>query len=681
MNHSKNPSTSQTSSPRLGAQVACGLLLLAALLLPSTETRAANTVITNISANLLDSGSWSPGPAVPTAANDAVFDVNFWTSTFYLGFDTGYGNLTVGSINFLNTSGAALQDFTGDVGTEHDSLLILSGGTGNSVPGSNPGDLLYITNGVNVYIHGENGYGWPSLLRINLAANGNFDIASGASAIISAEVSGTGFGLNRTGGASGALTVTGNLSFTGGFTNTAGFYTNSGLSTYAGPTVFKSGTNVFYSITNVGAGASALGAPTTIDNGVIHYLGGNMYYNGSADCTSDRILNWSGGGSFYNNSLTGKLFLTGGITNSAGQGASFRGNGTNVVTGLISIGAGAVTRTDGGLVILTGQLNQFSGNLSASDGYFYIDTIANSGVACSMGTGNGFNLGQGNGNTVGKLQLGVTNGSSCNRAITITAGAGTGTSGGTIESTIAGRTVTFSGNVTSVITNFATGPVFTLTGAGNGVLSGVLGINTNTLNSMSIVKSGAGTWTISGLNTNRGAVTVSAGTLLINGDSSLATNTVTVASGATFGGTGTNGGNVVVNSGGKLVPGGLNAVGALTLTNNLTLNGGTLYLDLGNVAGTGDQVVVGNALNVSGVNNIILSFPNGTAPAGTYTLITNVSPKAGSGTFALQGTYPNANLILNPNSVQLVVTGSGTYANNLTWKGNVSGNWDTVTGN
>ena len=667
---------SHLSSLRAAFRFLTALLAFVALLLPSAETRAANTVITNISANLLDSGSWSPGPAVPTAANDVVFDVNFWNSTFYLGFDTGYGNLTVGSINFLNTSGAALQDFTGDVGTEQDSVLVLAGGTGNSVPGANVSDLLYITNGVNVYIHGENGLGWPSLLRIDLATNGNFNIASGASAIISANITGTGFGLNRTGGASGALTVTGNLSFTGGFTNTAGFYTNNSLSTYAGPTVIKGGTNVFNSIASVGAVASALGAPADSTSGVIHFLGGNMYYNGPGS-TSDRIINWSGGTYLYGIG-SGPLILTGGITNSANQGITFRGAGTIVETGVINTGSGAVGRTDtGGTVILTNALNLFTGNFSISAGSFYIDTITNSGGACSIGKGTNITLGQLNGNSTCTLRLAVTNGSACDRSITVI---NQTVQVGVLENTVAGSTVTFSGNVISVITNVTTSPSLFLAGAGNGVLTGVIGANTNPVVAMNIVKTNAGTWTISGLNTNRGLTTVSGGTLLINGNASGATNTVTVASGGTLGGNGTNGGNVVVNGGGILAPAGLNTVGKLTLTNNLTLNGGTLYFDLSNVAGTGDQVVVGNALNVNGANNIVLSFPNGTAPAGTYTVITNIS-KSGSGSFALQGSYPNASLNITPTSVQVVVTGGGAYVNNLTWKGNVSAAWDTVTGN
>ena len=377
---------------------------------------------------------------------------------------------------------------------------------------------------------------------------------------------------------------------------------------------------------------------------------------------------------------TGKLILTGGFTNNNNTNITFRGVGTNVVTGgLINIGAGGVSRTDGGTVVFTNLLNLYTGNVTIQDGYFYIDTIANSNAPCAIGAGASITLGQVGSGTVGKLQLAVTNGSSSDRAIIILAQ--NGSSGGLIENTIAGRTVTFSGPITSQITNAAVGPTLTLAGLGNGVLSGVLGINTNPAVAMNLAKTGAGTWAISGLNTNRGMVTVSGGTLLINGNSAGATNTVTVASGASFGGNGTNGGPVTLTAGGILVPGGLHAVGTLTLTNNLTLNGNALYFDLSNVAGTGNQVVVGNVLNVNGANNIVLGFPNGTAPAGTYTLITNIVAKTGSGTFVLAGNYTNVLLNVSATSVTLVVSNGGTYADNYTWNGNVNGTWDTGTAN
>ncbi|MEZ0265587.1 MAG: family 16 glycosylhydrolase [Phycisphaerae bacterium] len=71
---------------------------------------------------------------------------------------------------------------------------------------------------------------------------------------------------------------------------------------------------------------------------------------------------------------------------------------------------------------------------------------------------------------------------------------------------------------------------FTLQGAGNGIVGGRIANGDGTV---SIVKAGGGTWTLSGANTYTGPTTVSAGRLRVSG--SVATSAgVTVASGATF---------------------------------------------------------------------------------------------------------------------------------------------------
>lgn len=69
----------------------------------------------------------------------------------------------------------------------------------------------------------------------------------------------------------------------------------------------------------------------------------------------------------------------------------------------------------------------------------------------------------------------------------------------------------------------------------------------------SIVKSGAGTMTLSATNTYSGTTTVSAGALVVTG--ATGSGDVSVATGATLKGTGTIGGDVTVSSGGILSPG------------------------------------------------------------------------------------------------------------------------------
>ena len=129
------------------------------------------------------------------------------------------------------------------------------------------------------------------------------------------------------------------------------------------------------------------------------------------------------------------------------------------------------------------------------------------------------------------------------------------------------------------------------------------------------VKSGLGKLTLTGDNTYTGATNVNEGTLIVNGNNSLATGVVTVAAGATLGGNGTIGGATTVY--GTLSPGVspvvlmfaspvtldsasttlMEIVGAtdspgvsqdqiVVLSNQLTY-GGTLALDMGTTLGVG----------------------------------------------------------------------------------------------
>lgn len=107
-----------------------------------------------------------------------------------------------------------------------------------------------------------------------------------------------------------------------------------------------------------------------------------------------------------------------------------------------------------------------------------------------------------------------------------------------------------------------------------------------------LTKSGTGTLVLSAVNPLTGAVTVSEGQLRVNGSLAASTNTVTAAANATLGGVGTINRPVVSN--GKLAPGG-DAVGSLTLTDLLTIAGGSsLAFDLTDwtgAAGTGYDTI------------------------------------------------------------------------------------------
>ena len=132
---------------------------------------------------------------------------------------------------------------------------------------------------------------------------------------------------------------------------------------------------------------------------------------------------------------------------------------------------------------------------------------------------------------------------------------------------------------------------------------------------------GPGTLTLTGANTYTGVTSVTAGTLLINGNQTAATGAVSVAPGATLGGTGTTGGTVTVADGGHLAPGA--GPGTLT-TGGLVLSPGALLdyeLTTPGVVGgaTNDLTVVNGNLVLDGVLNISGAFAPGTYRLMNYT--------------------------------------------------------------
>jgi len=201
---------------------------------------------------------------------------------------TGAGNLT------LNAAATYLGDTTVLVGT-------LTVGANNAI-GS--GDLL-IGAGATVDI-GANNIAIGQLKTFGTTA----PILSGTGTITASN----GYYFTHRTGA--VVTVDAVLAGSGGvFKTEGGEVALNGANTYAGATEIQNGTLTFSSIANVGGGASALGAPTTVEEGTIQTgLGGNdpvLSYTGTGHST-DRIIqmNGSAGGNLtINGNGTGALAL------------------------------------------------------------------------------------------------------------------------------------------------------------------------------------------------------------------------------------------------------------------------------------------------------------------------------------------------------------------------------------
>lgn len=162
----------------------------------------------------------------------------------------------------------------------------------------------------------------------------------------------------------------------------------------------------------------------------------------------------------------------------------------------------------------------------------------------------------------------------------------------------------------------------------------------------SLVKTGDGTWILSGNNTYTGVTTVSAGTLLVNGDQSASTGAVSVASAGTLGGIGVIGGATTLN--GILSPG--TSPGTLTFDSDLTVNNGSTYVLEG-----GDLVDVNGLLTLN--DNWTLALGSGFQDGGSVTIFDYGSL---GGSPDLVPTFDTTNLGFTPSGpLSLTDTGSG----------------------
>ncbi len=238
-------------------------------------------------------------------------------------------------------------------------------------------------------------------------------------------------------------------------------------------------------------------------------------------------------------------------------------------------------------------------------------------------------LGNSTNNTSGVLELGDST-TPVNQTINALAAAGTGTGNAVIGGNSATSTLT--------INNLVTTPTDTY--------SGSLGGSGTNQNNLAIIKLGPGTLALSGTNnTYNGSTTVSAGTLVDNGD--ITASAVTVNAGAVLAGnstsgvTGTFGG--AVSDGGLIAPGSSGAatgtLGTLSFLSNLGFSGGSAAYDcdIENAGSASDLLNVSGNLSLGSGTTLNLNVID-SASGSTYTIVNYLGSL--TGTFAAMNGLP-----------------------------------------
>jgi autotransporter-associated beta strand protein len=229
------------------------------------------------------------------------------------------------------------------------------------------------------------------------------------------------------------------------------------------------------------------------------------------------------------------------------------------------------------------------------------------------------------------------------RSYSIVQGAGAGKlnlTGGAGTSTITLTSGSHAINVETVLKSN-----LTVGGGGNLTVGGAI---TEESGPRTLTKTDGGTLTLTGASTYAGATAVNGGTLEVNGSLAGGGAAVTVASGATLGGTGTVSRAVSVDVGGFLAPA-LSGIGTQTVA-SATIPG-TLAMNMDDSgAGTGqtDGLIVSGNLNATG-GTLALGIV-GTLNDASYTLVTFGSL---TGTFTVTGLPSNYRVVYEADSIKL----------------------------
>lgn len=521
--------------------------------------------------NLTFAGSTRPDPV-----NDFAAATNFGSIIFSAG--AGAFTLTGNSINATgpvgitnNSSNLQTINLAGLPGAVARTITTNGGGGDISINSLTNGSLVKLGSGILTL--GASGYGGTTTIGSSGGADG------------------------------GTLRFTGNKSLSSSITVFAGTFDLNGNTA----TVPNAGNMI-----NLGGGTAGTSAHLALGlGGVISFASGGT---ASLTTTASDIGHTVSGGTLNLTNGTRTFTVANGAAAIDLEVSSVIANGS---------GTGNLTKSNNGLLRLSGD-NTYTGVTRVTGGgTLEFNSVADGGNSSALGASS---------NAAGNLQILNASGisyiggnASTDRLIQV----GDNTNADTITVSANGSGAIQFTN-TGSLTYGTSGQTRTLVLSGSNEASNTLAakIDNNGAGAIGVTKSGSGTWILSGAdNTYTGATTVSAGTLLVNGNSN-GSSAFTVADGATLGGIGSIAGSVTVNSGGILSPGqstGLLSVGSLSLANG-SFSGFELFSNTSRGT-TFDAVNVTGSLAYGGT--LVISLDTATAVIGDYDLF-NFASQAGT---------------------------------------------------
>lgn len=569
--------------------------------------------------------------------------------------------ISAGTLQFGNGGTSGILSGGGNVVINITDNSVLAFDRSDTISGaliSGSGSVVQLGSGT-LLLSGSNTYsGGTAISAGTLQVTENFSLGSGA------VTDNATFNINTPASftLSNTISGTGVVAISGG-----GSITLSGTNNYSGGTTVAGGSTL------LAANTGALGTGAITDNGTLAISTTNSVTLANAIAGTGTLFVGSG-----TQTLTGTNSYSGGTTVSAGSTLQVGNGGTSG-----SLGTGSVTdngtltfnRSDsvslGNVISGSGSLGQTGGTLTltAANSYTGATTIS-SGTLALTGSGsiakssgvadNGtFDISgiTGASTTIAALSgAGVVNLGS--KQLTITAGSGafSGTFSGTGSLEFSGGTSIFATNISHDVIVDA-GATLQL---GNGGTSGAvlapvvdnstlaidrsdnvtLGLLVNTISGTgNLTQAGTGTLTISSP-TNFSAITISAGTLQLTDNGSVASAVITDNRTLLF--------NVTNSAPAKVLNNSITGSGGVTVT-----GGGTVYLDGANSYSGSTTVNNGSYLQIDGTFGNGAIIDNGTMLIDRADIVTYANAISGSGTFYQTG------------AGTLILTGANSFSGNI----------------
>gem|GEM_PF-2299898 len=689
-------------------KVGAGLLTLS-----NAETYSGNTTVSGGTLALTGSGSFSSSPVI-TVATGATLDVSGISYSLSAnqtlsgsGMINGPVTASTGSISPGTTTALGTLTFNNDLTLGNTALTIGFDGAGANNSQINVlGNLINNgTTAISLNAHGLQAGTYTLITYAALSGGGTFAL-NGTYPNVTLNSPGAN-SLTITVGPGGSSGGGANLVWKGDGTANNWDLSAANWTFLGGSVAFAQGDAITFD--NTGSSTPAINLGTQLSPASVTVNSTNTYiFSGGGSLSGTMALNKSGAGTLVlatANNYTGNTTISAG-TLQLGNGGTTGDAGNSPVITLASGGAGADGTGDSlavnetGSPVFTNGLSLASGNqgvyVNAGQIATFAGPISGGGQLWVNGPGtlvigdtNTFTSGVViDNNALGALQINTVRALNGGRVFFGKPSGGTLIYTGTNEdgSSMAGASF-FQGAGVHVI-NIAN-PATTLT------------INSNMQGSGVFVKAGLGTLALGTTNTYITTTVVSNGTLALVGFGAIPTTpSITVISNAVFdvsalgsfslatnqslGGNGNVVGNIIAATGAAIIPG-MSATnpanptfGTLTFGGNLTVNGSLLTFGFSQDSTVAnDQVQVLGNLENDGTTLIALNY--GFINPGTYTLMIYTS-LSGSGTFVLNGTYPNTTLNVGATSITLTVGGGGSRIGNLVWKGDgIANSWDMQT--